>query len=258
MRARASRPASTTGCSMSNCVLTRRWSPTGHARVQRISRAEIDEMARRTRTFAPKREFGRRGSSGVGEHGGPALLEGLDALAEVVRLEQRRLARVSRAPAPPSSSVSVAALMACLVLRSATAGPRTSVATTLSTSASSSPAGCTAVTRPACSASAAGIRSASSAIRIARIRPTAAATRRRRPAVGHQPDLGEREHEIRLLRSEYDVARQCQRRADACGRALHDRDHRPWAAPTIDRTARLAASSTSSRPAGRRWPGRPR
>ena len=171
-----------------------------------------------------------RQRSGVGEVRRPALLEGLDALAVVGAPQQRGLAGVLRSSAP-SSSVSVVALMASLVFANATTGPRTSVAITLSTSASSSSAGYTAVTRPAWNASAA--RNPFGQQRHPHRADPAdrRGDQRRRAAVGHQADLGEGEHEIRLLRSEYDVARQRQRRADAGGGALHDRDHRAAAAP---------------------------
>ena len=79
--------------------------------------------------------------------------------------------------------------MACLVLRSATAGPDSSTLITAATPASRSSCGCTALTSPYSRASAAVMRSASSAIRMARIRPIAAATSADAPPSGIRPIL---------------------------------------------------------------------
>src|ERR1700761_1291133 len=79
--------------------------------------------------------------------------------------------------------------MAALVLANATAGPCSSPDTTLSTSASKSSAGYTALISPHANASAAGSRSASRAIRNAPIRPIAAAISAEAPPSGIRPIL---------------------------------------------------------------------
>lgn len=74
--------------------------------------------------------------------------------------------------------------MAFLAWANASAGPASNREITLSTSASKSLSGYTALIRPQASASRAGSCSASSASRIARIRPVAAATNADAPPSG--------------------------------------------------------------------------
>ena len=148
-------------------------------------------VARPTRAFAPVYTVGRKTrGSGVGERRGAALLERLDALAEVGRERAATCwPSVSRAIAA-SSSVSVAALMACLVLAQRHRGPASSRSITLATSASkvvgrvdrADQARSPVPRRPE-------TRSASSAILIARVRPIAAATNADAPPSGISPIL---------------------------------------------------------------------
>ena len=98
VRARASRRRPPAG-RLSNCVLTHRWSPTdGRAsndfRTPGVRRAlrVMPRPASAYRTIETRTLADRREPSGVGEGGGPALLERPGALAEVVRAPAAQLA----------------------------------------------------------------------------------------------------------------------------------------------------------------------
>ncbi len=138
-------------------------------------------------------------------------------------------------------------MIACLVFRSDTAGPDISVPITLSTSASNSAAGYTAVTRPHSYAVEAGIRSAVSAIRMARMRPTAAAINADAPPSGINPIL--------VNASMKNAFSEANTTSDANASDAPTPAHGPCTTATtgcgrltIDRTASLAASRTDAGP----------
>ena len=213
--------------------------------------AEIDEMARPTRTFAPIYTVGRKErGSGVGEGGVPLLLERLDALAQVVRVEQHMLA----GGLAGQRGVEVGQRGAVDGLLGLGVGDRGSG------QQSRSPCrprprvprpDSTALTRPAASASAAGNRSASSAIFIARVRPIDAATNADAPPSGISPILVNANRKYAFSEA---ITRSHARASDTptpaagpCTTATTGRGRF-----TIARTARLACDQTSPPARGRR------
>src|SRR5690242_5816099 len=77
-------PASRTGCSISNCVLTTRWWRSDGGRVHRFSgRRDRRNGAIYSHFFARTWVWARVAQESVGEVRRPALLEGARAFAEV-------------------------------------------------------------------------------------------------------------------------------------------------------------------------------
>ena len=120
----------------------------------------------------------------------------------------------------------MAALIASLVLANATTGPASNFETTLSTSASKSSAGIDRADQPP-GQCLGGRQPLGQQRHPHRADPAdRGGDQRRRAAVGHQPDLGEGEHEKCLLGSQYEVACQGQGHTDAGRRPVHDGDDR--------------------------------
>ncbi len=116
----------------------------------------------------------------------------------------------------------------------------------MSTSASKSSAGYTALTRPHPYASAAEIRSASRAIRIARMRPTAAAISAEAPPSGISPILVNASMKNAFSEASTTSQASASETPDTGGRAVHARPRRAAGRAAIARMQRLAASSTSA------------
>ena len=179
-----------------------------------------------------------------------ALLERPGALTEVIRLQELPAGHL--VPVPRRLEFGERRGVDRLFgLGQRARGPASASPITLSTSAANLSAGYTALTRPASKASAAVIRSASKAIFMARVRPTAAATMPAR-AVRHQPDLGERQQEIAFSDAKTRSSQPARRRRPRAGPCTTATTGRGTATIDSDRAVRRA----SRRHARHRLPSR--